>query len=260
MTSLSEGQTSILRGQTSLSALWPGRDLFDPLAALGADLLGWWDALHDDLITQAGGLVSSWRDRVAGYDLTSSGGAMPAYAATGFNGGPELSFDGVDDVLTLAGVPFPTAAVAAEIWILLRQAAPASDATVRLAFAYGGAAAASRRVQRSVVTGVNRAVGSVGNGTSGVEIANAAIDMSGRHVVRLETGATASQLTVDGGTPTSSAVVPATNTNRTRIGASTATSTPSNYWQGGIAAVLVTNPLSAEKAGALQTYLAKRKG
>jgi hypothetical protein len=41
---------------------------------LGTSLLAWWDAERTDLITQASGLVSSWKDAVGGYDAVQAAG------------------------------------------------------------------------------------------------------------------------------------------------------------------------------------------
>src|SRR5262245_31893093 len=72
-------------------------------ASLGASLLAWWSADRGDLITQSGGVVSSWKDSVAAYDCTAAGSVQPAYSATGWKGAsPGITFDGVDDCLTLA--------------------------------------------------------------------------------------------------------------------------------------------------------------
>lgn len=226
---------------------------------LGASLLGWWDADHTDLITLVSGNVSSWKDRVAAYDLTQgTSGARPAYSATSFNNKPGVTFDGIDDFLTLAGTPFPTGANACEMWALLSQAALPADTGARSAFSYGGNAAATRRsLNRVVNTGANRATATAGSGGVSQTAENSA-DFSSRHVLRAPIGATGFTISVDGVASAETVSVPATGTTVTRIGANTA-NTAANFHSGVIAAILVTGALSAGQAASLHAYLNARK-
>ncbi|WJR67193.1 hypothetical protein QTA58_00160 [Neorhizobium sp. CSC1952] len=216
---------------------------YDPIAALGANLLCWWDADHADLITRAGGFVSSWADRVTGFALTAAGAMQPQYLPTAFNGRPSVVFDGVDDVLTGSGLPpgVPSGSNPVRMFVLIDQQALATDTTQnpRLAFAYGGNVANSRRLQRLANTGVNRGEASQGNGTSGVSALNRDVDLTGRHVMQAIIAADSVSVIVDNAPVVTTAVTPATNTDRTRIGGSTASPTSSNYWLGGVAAVLI---------------------
>lgn len=239
---------------SSLGSIWTPQ-------ALGASLLGFWDAERADLITRPGGAVSSWKDAVAGYDLAQAvGGAQPSYNATGFNSRPVVTFDGVDDFLNLESVPFPTGANAAEIWVLGDQTALAADTGDRTAFTYGGAGATTRVANyRRVVSGANRAAGAVGNGVTGIFPTNASIDFSGLHVARLVSDGANTRIDADGVAGGALAVVPSVAATRTRMGSST-TLTPGNFWQGGISAVLVTGPLSAAQSTALLGYLKQRGG
>src|SRR5688500_3331977 len=73
-----------------------------PVTILGASLLAWWTADRADLITLSGSQVTSWKDVVAGYDVVQGvGGSRPLWSATSFNGAPSLTFDAIDDELTL---------------------------------------------------------------------------------------------------------------------------------------------------------------
>ena len=113
----------------------------NPLSIMGAALVGWWTADRDDLITQSGGLVSSWKDVIGAYDLVQSSGTLkPVYSATSFGGRPGVSFDGVDDYLRRVGTPatFPTSNNYSEIWYIGSQDALAADTTSRYVAAYGG--------------------------------------------------------------------------------------------------------------------------
>lgn len=231
---------------------------YDPSAALGADLLGYWDAERADLMTVAGGTVSSWRDVKAAYNLVqATGAAQPAYSATSFNGHPGITFDGTDDFLSLTTHPFPINADPSEIWAVVSQAALVADATARYAVAMGGGTPTSRAVARQVSGGANQARGIVGNGTTTASSAASAA-FSTRHLVRVQTSATDVTVSLDGVAATSAAIVPATANTRIRFGAFAATSA-AGFWNGQIAAVLVTAPLSAPKAAALQTWLLSRR-
>jgi hypothetical protein len=229
--------------------------------SLGASLLGFWDPQRADLITQSAGAVSSFKDTVAAYDTAqATGSSQPAYSATSFNSGPGLTFDGTDDFLGMESVPFPTGANPCEIWALVDQTALVADTNVRRAAHYGGASInASRGIGRSVVGGVNRASVFVGSGSAVTQVDNTSVILSGRHVLRGVIGATEARIDVDGvaGTPTS--VVPATDTTRFRIGASSNTSA-ANFWQGGIGGVLVTAPLTDAQAAQLLAFLKARGG
>jgi hypothetical protein len=232
--------------------------VYNPVAALGSDLLGYWEANRSDLVTIATG-ASSWKDIVAAYDLAQvTAGAQPAYSATSFNGQPGLTFDGTDDSLLLASVPFPTVATPCEIWALIQQDALPANTTERRIFSYGGGGVGNyRSIQRVVVGGVNRVQMTIGDGAAAQTITGTNVDASSRHVIRAQFGATSSSLTVDGVAEGSFSVVPSTGNTRTRMGANSAT-TASLLMNGKIAALLVTKPLTTE-ATAVQTWLNARR-
>jgi len=226
-----------------------GYPVYNPSTALGPDLLAWWDASHTSRIIGSPG-VSTWLDAVAGYNMVQATPAsQPVYSATSFGGAPGLSFDGVAQCLALESVPFPTGAAPSEIWGLAQQNALVADATGRTVFSYGGntsATAVTRILQRIVTGGANRGRGIAGDGAGSNTSTNTAVDFSSRHAMRFQIGATELTVTVDGTTSPIVSAVPATGTVRCRIGASTI-NTPGLFWQGVIAAVLVTSPLSAAK-------------
>lgn len=229
---------------------------------LGASLLAWWDAERSDLITQSGGLVSSWRDIVAGYDATQSVGASkPAYSGTGFNNRPGLIFDGVDDELTcVAGGLLAQLGGSAsyELWLAVSQDALVADATTRFLLNVGdGSVNTSRSVNRLVSGGVNRARTLVGNGASSVGASQTTTDFSGRHIVRGASTATDVTTTVDGVASSTAAVVPNTTATRLRLGAGSAASAAS-FHNGVVSAALITGPLSAGDAAKLYAYLSPR--
>lgn len=230
---------------------------------LGALLLGAWDAERSDLITTAGSAVSSWRDVVAGYDASQAVGASrPAYSATSFNGRPGITFDGSDDELTFAGVgAFPVGASAGEIWSLADQTALVADTTNRDLFAYGGGTfPTSRVIRRIVLSGVNRARAITGDGAASQNTTNTLVDFSGRQIVRAIVGATQTRINVSGQEdPTPTAVVPATGSVRTRIGASPL-GTAAFFYQGVINYVAITGPLTDAQSAQMIQFLKSRGG
>jgi hypothetical protein len=233
---------------------------FSP-SSLGGSLLACWDAERSDLITRdGGGLVSSWRDTVGGYDtVQATGTAQPIWSATSFNGRPGIAFDGTDDCLS-AAVPasFPLGAVGSEIWAVVDQLSLDADVNNRSLFGYGGGVnSTARRVLRSRLSTVSRFQSLVGDGTTTVFVANLTASGNGRHVVRLQVASSASQTDVDAVAGASAAAVPATVATRLRIGAGTGTS-PLEFGQMIASAMLVTASLTAEQATALRTYLAGR--
>jgi len=247
---------------------------YNPATALGTDLLAWWDA--DSSYWGANGnmtlevdRVTSWKDIIAAYDATQTSGsaARPTFSATGFNGGPGVSFDGSDDVLTstTAGLlaVLPVAANASELWTLVQQDALPADATARYALAYGATALTNTRgVGRAVAGGVNRGRGNTGNGAAANAQNGSTVDLSTRHVERWQVQAPAgsSILSVDGvNEGTLSADPTAANAvNRLRLGSS-ANTTAALFWQGQIAVAIVTKALTAAQSAPLQSWLLARR-
>lgn len=227
-------------------------------AALGAKLLGWWNADDVSTITKDGSnLVSSWKDKVAALDaVQATGSSQPVHTLTSFNGNPGVTFDGVDDQLTTATQPFPATTSSAGIWVLVQQSALIADVNQKVAFGYGAAATTSRSAGRAVVTVTNR--GELLTGATATD--DTAVDLSSRHVIRGEWNATTTTITVDGGTPVPQALVPNTATTRCRIGANALASPTTSCWNGIIREVIVDDgTLTAGEATSLQTYLLARR-
>lgn len=230
---------------------------WSPLA-LGASLLAWWDAGRTDLITESGGAVSSWRDIVGGYNaVQATGSAKPVFSTTSFNGTPGLTFDATDDELTCTDSGLLSqlgGATAYEMWALCdQQALPADSVGTRQIMSIGGDAGGNRALQRIVSSGVNRARFAVAANTSVVTT----VDFSGRHVIRGVANGTNIQGHLDGTAGGSTAAVPASVATRLRIGSSSLAAA-ANFWNGGVAALLITGILSTAQAAQLQAYLARR--
>ena len=239
--------------------------LYDPLASLGSDLLAWWDADPrywgtSGNIVNGPTRVSSWLDIVGGFSLSNSDvteGSRPLHSLTSFNGEPGVTFDGIDDTLVAAQVfSLPTGASPCDVWVLCQQ-----DATsgTRVPFFYGGSGQpTSRHLKRALGSTPSRAQATIGDGgASALSVTGTLVDFFGRHVVRAQFGGTTTELTVSGTDEGSVAIVPGTATTVTRMGAQN--SGAINFWQGQIAAVLVTNPLSADTAAGLQSWLNLRR-
>ena len=225
---------------------------------LGASLLGWWDASRADKLTLSGSSVTTWTDIVGNYAATQAvGGSKPLYSVSSFNGGPGITFDGADDELTLGSVPWP--ATSFEVWALLKQDALLADHTTRVLFGWGnGTSATSVRLER-VVSGTSQIQFRVGNGTTGQGAGETTTSMIGYHVARGVSSGTQIRAYVDGIVGADVACVPSITGTRTRIGGNNGSSA-ALFWQGQIAAVFVTAPLSAEQAAQFLTYLKARGG
>jgi hypothetical protein len=234
---------------------------YNPQQALGSKLLAWWDADHTDLITQAGGVVSAWADRVQGLTHTASGAGQPAYSTSGFAGRPVITGDGTGTFMTRAGTTgLPTNSDQFEIWTLFDQTlATDGGGSRRYLFAWGG-----QGTQVHLMTGVtrsatNRGRVTAGNGTTAPTLNDAVVDLTGRHFQRSVFTATGIKVAVDGfAMSAETAVVRAIDTLRSRIFANT-TTTPSEFWQGGLAAILVTSLLTDGEAAALTAWLSSRR-
>ena len=234
-----------------------GRGGWSPLS-LGGSLLAWWDTSHG--ITLSGNQVTAWADRKNGHAAQGVGSARPSWSATSFGGAPGLVFDGVDDVLSLSGQPFPGGSAGSEIWAVVQQDAQATDGAARFVVSYGGLVSNDRRaLGRFPVGGVNRPNIQYGTGSANTTVTSTVVDISGRHLLRgrFTTSAGAS-VSVDGGTAvnTTGTDAPATATTRVSIGALTSLS---SYWHGKIRDVVVTTPLTINEANKLQTFLMSRR-
>jgi hypothetical protein len=264
---MSLGKLGARGGFASLGLLGGGGRPYNPMTALGPSLLAWWDADQsywgaNGSMTMATG-VSSWKDIVAGYNATqATGSAQPTFSSTSFGGKPGVSFDGVDDNLlcTDAGLlaVLPTGATPCELWVLVENDAPASDATIRYAFGYGNAGPTQREIGRAVVSGVNRGRVGVGDGTSALGANDTGTDLSTRHAMRAQYGATASSIIVDADAGASLSVIPGSTATRLRIGAQPNAGAIA-IWQGPIAAAFITLPLTTAQAAQHQNWLLGRR-
>lgn len=246
----------------SIPSIAARRGGYSVVAALGSDLVEAWDVSKSQRTDDGAGVISALVGLKSGYILSAATTARPTYSATSFNGAPGLTFNGTANVMTCttAGLlsAVPDGAEAGELWVLCSQAALPADTSARYAFGYGGALNTGRIVGRTVVTGVNRGRGGTGDGAA-LQIRNeTTVDLSTRHIFRGAVGATESTVYVDGVASAALSVVPSTTASRVVLGANPV-STPGNFWEGVIAFVAITLPLSAGKAADLTLHLSGRK-
>jgi hypothetical protein len=226
---------------------------------VGADLLAQWDVTNAPSVALSGTVVTGWTDLVGGVVLAPGAvGTRPAYSEAGFNSkGPAVTFDGSNDFLSVDQVPWLSGAAPGEVWVCMRQDTPAAIAD-RVIFSIGSNSTvnASRMLWRAPVGGINRGYVSTGTGAAAAFATNVTTDFSGYHVARVTWSATAMGLSFDGGAAATAAGVPATATQRTVLGATYTTA--GSFCAMAVSALIITNPLSAEKAAGLLAQLQSR--
>jgi len=235
---------------------------YNVVAALGSDLVEAWDVSRSARTDDGAGLISALVGLKSGYVLSAATTARPTYSATSFNGNPGLTFNGTANVMacTTAGLlsAVPDGAEAGEIWVLCSQAALVADTGARYAMGYGAALNTGRVAGRAVASGVNRGRIATGDGSASQVRNETTIDLSTRHVIRATIGARGGVVYVDGVASAALTVTPSTTASRVVMGANPAAS-PGNFWEGVIAFVAITLPLSTSKAASLSAHLMGRK-
>lgn len=239
---------------------------YDPILALGDDLIEMWDASRGDSVlalTDATytNAVHSWKGLVTGANLAqSTPNLKPIYSSTGLSGTPCLTFNGTTQYLKCTDAAFmallPTNATACEIWVLCSQDADAADTTTRHAVGYSASSVINgRSIARIPVSSVNRARTYTGTGAAATVTTDTHVDLSGVHIIRGIFGATTTSVDVDSNTAVISTVTPVTSTPALFMVGSIPALAASNWWQGSISTILLTKPLSGAKATALHNYL-----
>lgn len=208
---------------------------------LGADLLAWWDTTHG--VTESSGAVSAWADKIGPYSAAEATN-QPTYSATSFNGRPGITFDGSNDLLTVASQPFPSGTNPSEIFVVCDILADAATSGVQTIFSYGGA---TTGVVRRITRAANNAINASGDNAGSVASAqNAAQDWAGRRVIHGIFSGAEVQVGVDGGSLSSPVTaVSTTGTTRVRVGAGT-NNTATSFAQVIVGHVIVTGALSGD--------------
>lgn len=212
----------------------------------------WWDANRG--VTESGGLVSSWADRIGAQTVTQGTGTLkPVYSATSLNGYPGLTFDGSDDVLSRASIPtgVPTAGSSGWIFALVDQQALVADTGVRIWVSYGtDGSDQARTVERRVASGTNRAA--VENWSAAAT--EGTVDFSGINAILGSFTATTQQARINGADSASGSVTVNTATNRLRIGGGPAAAA-ALFGQGVVGHVLIgTGALSTGEKEKLEAW------
>lgn len=242
-----------------------GAGAFTP-GQLGTKLLAWWDAEHSDLITIDGSnRIASWADRIGGLTLAQGTDAnKPVLGIDGDIGIRAAAFDGSNDVLTVeATTGLPTGAELGEIWALVKQAALVADTTTRFVLTYGGITGNARRsIERIVDTDTNRLRATSGTGGGSMQnVTVTAVAFDGWHVVRCVVSALGLAAGMDSAELTAVNAFGASGTGTTRVRMGAASSdTPVNFWNGSVAAVLVTGALTDDEAEDMARWLNARRG
>lgn len=223
---------------------------------LGTSLYAWWNADAIGSLALSGNQVVTWTDLVTGAAPTQAvSGSRPVYDATGFNGSPCVTFDGIDDFLrvdsTLGNIPNSSGFT---MFGVVSQDALAADVTVRIAFNLGTSNGTRRYLSRAVVAAANRirvgVDGSSATGTTG--------DFSGRHLIAGDIGAANTNAFYDTVADGTVAVAPATMSGRILIGS--IQTGAGNFWTGKIRdIVVVSSSISGAQLTALNTYLLARR-
>lgn len=235
-------------------------EVWGPLL-LGSKLVNWWDASTG--VTLSTNKVTAWADRKAGLSAAQgTDAARPIYSATGFNDKPGITFDGTDDFLRAAAHAMPTGAGVSELWALVEQSSLVADTAVKTVVALGAASGfdAQVRVGRTGAGNLNRGVSNVGTG-GGAAIfpGQTTTDLSLRHVLRLQVGATSSVMSVDGLAGTVANGIPAIGAGNFSIGASGNTA-PGGFWNGKVRDIIsIAGALTTTEAASLLAYLNARK-
>lgn len=236
---------------------------YSPVAALGSDLLEFWDAEYASQLTLNGAEVVTWASGKSGLAPTQATAASrPTYNATGLNGRPCTVYDGAAQQLTVSGVGnMPTGANTCEIWLLGSQDALAASSGGRVAFSYGnGGVVGQLRSVGRVSSGANRLNVVMGTGAADIMLTGTVVDMSGTCLIRARMEASQILGTLNGTAEGATAgTLGGTPTTRTRIGAF-ASSGVIALWLGKISAIYVTNLLTPAQAIPLQAYFLARGG
>jgi hypothetical protein len=226
---------------------------------LGADAVAWWDAGAG--VSLAASNVTAWRDRIGGVSPAQVTAAnQPTWAASDYNSGPSVTFDGVNDQLTAStGVSgLPAAATPSWLWAVVQQDATfAQDGGATRGMCMWGntsGSAAQRRHSRTTTAGEDRLGVSVGNGSASIPVVTSGVFI-GKHTALLKVEASQASARLDQGPTGTGSVVPATGVvNVLSIGSAFSFA----YWQGKMRDILITRPLSAEKEAAVRALLSAR--
>lgn len=245
VTGLRLGSQAVTKVMLGSEQVWSAEPVWSPLD-LGDALLRWYDAEDASSLTHQDGLISAWADKKTGLILNHHiSSSHPAFSASGFAGRPMLVFDGVDDNLSGSAEGLPIDGDEGTILAIVDQMAlPGDSSQLRCVTGYGSTSTRSRRLRRTVVTGVNRPNTATGNGDSLGSVSGDG-DLSGRHVLRGLINATSRQSAMDRAPYVPQGTSPMTDPGTLAVGRPGDSSV--QFWHGGVNAVLYLGALTPEQ-------------
>lgn len=234
-----------------------GARLFDVYtgASMGlvAPMVAWWNA--DDhgtpnMTDDGAGLISSWKDRIGGLELTAATTARPTWGAAALNSASGIAFDGAANTLrgtTLTGLP--VSATPGQILAL------STDGTSgRILCEYGGTSGGTLRRLYDSGNTVRASDGTVSSTAVGPT-------WSGPAVAAAIFGLTTVDARMNGvaQSPGGTGATLNTGTTRFAIGSSDAT-TAGSFWSGVVRHVIITTALTTAEQQKIEGYLARSGG
>lgn len=213
---------------------------FVPSAATSATLVGTLDFENLSSLSLTGSSINSITDTTAAAAVFSqaTGASKPVSGASVYTGRNVGKFDGVDDQLTVTGVPAAYPITGAVTWVAFaaQTADPAVSTGNRCVLAMGNSNATSFNLERAVSSSVNRStVVTASNANLGPTT-----PWTGPAMVVGRWGstgnATEAALNTVFGAKTTNALP--NNNTRARIGVRSA-ATPTNFFQGEISCILI---------------------
>jgi len=251
---------------TGAAALWkPGgaggaASTWSPLD-LGTALRAWWNA--DDhgtvnMTDDGAGLISAWKDRISGVNLTATTTARPTWAASSFNTSyAGVTFNGTTNTLaTTAFTALPTGATAGNIAIMVSQNSSAGP--LFFLFGYGQEGIHSRNVGGYPTGGI----GHLNIGDSNTQLDDTSASFIGNHLAVGEWSGTTMRGWLDGSaTNPASASTISINTATSggcRIGSRMESAT--FFFTGVVRHIFVTTVLTTLQRQQLEGWLAWDSG
>ncbi|HLY04286.1 MAG TPA: hypothetical protein VKR31_00915 [Rhizomicrobium sp.] len=222
----------------------------------------WWSArdytyrMTDD----GGGLISSWRGRIAGLAVTATTTARGTWSNTAFPGGfPGITFDGAANTYVATTLTtLPTGSAAGAI-MMVAYSAISSGAT---AIEYGGTQNGTAIDRKLALSSVGKSFAT--DGATNTQVSNTALASGdGGHIIYGDWSGTSMNAYLDGtpnpSIPTTIATL-ATGTARIRIGANNGGSA-SGFWSGVISEVIILPTIpTTDQRQRLEAYFAWEYG
>lgn len=232
----------------------------------------WLDANDASTLTLDGsGNVSEWRDKsgAARHAAQATSTARPAFGGLGFGGKPALAFDGVDDILTIGNLSglihdktgatvimvarTPTTSTVKRAFSLVSRPQTLIYRSIFAIWADQGIISANARKHSSEAGSTTVA----GPAEGAAHVLTACMDYGSLAALNFyANGVHQGEDAIAGaGTRSNAALVAAA------IGAFYATGSPSQYWEGDIAEIILYHrELSAEERTGIEAYLANKWG